>query len=415
MERKVVFEVVKEINEIRNQLSFSKRLGFFLGAGTSMALGIPGIIPLTEKVRENLNNKYRKNLERIETDLKTENHDTPNIEDILNQIRLIRQITRESSDKHYEEINGAEAKDLDSAICFKIYEILSEKENEIISNENNVLATTERFFAWFNLLGIDYEKEIFTTNYDLIFEKALENLQLPYFDGFVGAYKPFFLPESLEPKDSKENPPLSWFRLWKMHGSLGWFWERSKRSKRMAVNKVIRLGVQAKKESESGDEPTELVIYPSREKYESSRKQPFISYIDRFKRFLSVGEGILMISGYSFGDDHINEIIFNGLRQNNRLHVIAFLYKDEELEKIKDQSLLYLNMTAFSPQKAIIGGEFGDWQLGSNVEESNIVVFWNNQERCLKLGDFKDLVNFLVASSGKKQIIDEKVERRNEG
>ena len=262
MERKVVFEVVKEINEIRNQLSFSKRLGFFLGAGTSMALGIPGIIPLTEKVRENLNNKYRKNLERIETDLKTENHDAPNIEDILNQIRLIRQITRESSDKRYEGINGAEAKDLDSAICFKIYKILSEKENEIISNENNVLATTERFFAWFNLLGIDYEKEIFTTNYDLIFEKALENLQLPYFDGFVGAYKPFFLPESLEPKDSKENPPLSWFRLWKMHGSLGWFWERSKRSKRMAVNKVIRLGVQAKKESESGDEPTELVIYP---------------------------------------------------------------------------------------------------------------------------------------------------------
>lgn len=411
MNRTVVFDVVKEINEIRNQLSFSKRLGFFLGAGTSMALGIPGIISLTQKVREALNNKYRKNLERIETDLKTENHDTPNIEDILNQIRLIRQITRESSDKNYEGINGAEAKYLDSAICFKIYEILSEKENEIVSNENNVLKITEKFFAWFNLLGIDYEKEIFTTNYDLIFEKALENLQLPYFDGFVGAYKPFFLPESLESKDLKENPPLSWFRLWKMHGSLGWFWERSKG---MAVNKVIRLGVQAKKEKEGGEEPTELVIYPSREKYESSRKQPFISYIDRFKRFLSVGEGILMISGYSFGDDHINEIIFNGLRQNNRLHIIAFLYKDEELEKIKDQSLLYLNMTAFSPQRAIIGGDFGDWQLGTNAEESNITVFWDSQKKSLKLGDFIDLVNFLVASSGKKQIIDEKVEARNE-
>ena len=121
-----------------------------------------------------------------------------------------------------------------------------------------------------------------------------------------------------------------------------------------------------------------------------------------------------MISGYSFGDDHINEIIFNGLRQNNRLHVIAFLYKDEELEKIKDQSLLYLNMTAFSPQKAIIGGEFGDWHSDSHTEESNIAVFWDNQKGYLKLGDFRDLVNFLVASSGKKQMIDETVEGRNE-
>jgi hypothetical protein len=411
MENKIAFDIVKEMNEIRNQLSFSKRLGFFFGAGTSMALGIPGIIPLTSKVQEGLVNGYKQNLEKIVDDLKTENQDKPNIEDILNQIRLIRQITKEKPNKNYGGINGREAKALDTAICYKIYEALSNKEDELTANENNKLKVTERFFAWFNLLGIEYEKEIFTTNYDLIFEKALESLHLPYFDGFVGAYKPFFLPESLEAKDFKENPPLSWFRLWKMHGSLGWFWERNGEKQ---INKVIRLGVQAKEMNEIEDEQKELVIYPSREKYESSRKQPFISYFDRFKRFLSKGEGILVIGGYSFGDEHINEIIFNGLRQNNRLHAIAFLYKDEELEKVKDQALLNLNMSAFSPKKGIISGELGYWQLDTNVEENIISTFWESQTKSLKLGDFRDLVDFLVASSGKRQIIDESVEGRNE-
>ena len=411
METIIAFDVVKEMNEIGNQLSFSKRLGLFFGAGTSMALGIPGIIPLTSMVQETLADGYSQNLEKVVNDLKTENQDNPNIEDILNQIRLIRQITKEKPNKNYGGINGQEAKELDTAICYKIYEVLSNKEDEITSNENNKLKITEKFFAWFNLLGIEYEKEIFTTNYDLIFEKALENLHLPYFDGFVGAYKPFFLPESLEAKDSKESPPLSWFRLWKMHGSLGWFWERNFEKQ---MNKVIRLGVQAKEMNEIRDEQKELVIYPSREKYESSRKQPFISYFDRFKRFLSKGEGILLISGYSFGDEHINELIFSALRQNNRLHVIAFLYKDEEIEKIKDQVLLYLNMSVFSPKKGIISGELGDWKLDTNVEDNIISTIWESQTKSLKLGDFKNLVDFLVASSGKRQIIDESVEGRNE-
>ena len=46
--------------------------------------------------------------------------------------------------------------------------------------------------AWLNLQNRDYSKEIYTSNYDLIFEKSLEEVQIPYFDGFVGSYEPFF-------------------------------------------------------------------------------------------------------------------------------------------------------------------------------------------------------------------------------
>ena len=43
----VKFDLVREIRELKNQLSYSKRCGFFFGAGTSCALGVPNILMLT--------------------------------------------------------------------------------------------------------------------------------------------------------------------------------------------------------------------------------------------------------------------------------------------------------------------------------------------------------------------------------
>ncbi len=60
--------------------------------------------------------------------------------------------------------------------------------------------------------------EIFTTNYDLLFEQALERTRVPFFDGFSGASEPFFDPSSVASNDL----PARWTRLWKLHGSLGW-------------------------------------------------------------------------------------------------------------------------------------------------------------------------------------------------
>lgn len=40
--------------------------------------------------------------------------------------------------------------------------------------------------------------EIFTTNYDYLFEIALENHFVPYFDGFIGSFQPFFFSSALE-------------------------------------------------------------------------------------------------------------------------------------------------------------------------------------------------------------------------
>ena len=49
-----------------------------------------------------------------------------------------------------------------------------------------------KFLAWLNMQNRDFSKEIYTSNYDMIIEKSLEKIQIPYFDGFVGAIKSFF-------------------------------------------------------------------------------------------------------------------------------------------------------------------------------------------------------------------------------
>lgn len=107
-----------------------------------------------------------------------------NIEDILNQLRRIRELTKESETKTYQGVCGKDVAAVDEDICKTIYRIITEKES------GATLDSTKRFFAWYNLLNRDFTKEVFTTNYDLVIEKSLEASEIPYFDGFVGSLNP---------------------------------------------------------------------------------------------------------------------------------------------------------------------------------------------------------------------------------
>ena len=53
------FNVVREVRELKNQLSYAKRFGFFFGAGTSCALGVPNIAMLTQSVENELVGSYK--------------------------------------------------------------------------------------------------------------------------------------------------------------------------------------------------------------------------------------------------------------------------------------------------------------------------------------------------------------------
>ncbi len=387
--------LIREIREIKTQLSYSKNIGFLFGAGTSCALGIPSIAQLTEDVEKSLTGDYLKCFTIIKSDLQSANAKPISIEDILNQIRRIRDITSDRDDKNYLSVCGNDAKGLDIEICKSIYKIISEKE-QIAS-----LDDTKKFFAWLDLQNRDYSKEVFTTNYDLIIEKSLEETSIPYFDGFVGSYEPFFWQDSIDRFVEKNDITKNWIRLWKLHGSLSWFWKANKTT---GSHSIVRIG----KAGDPQKDNNELVIYPSKDKYDSSRKQPFIAYFDRLKNYLISGELLFIFTGYSFSDQHINDLIFNCLRTNNRLFAIVLFFRDEEVENLYKLSSSYLNLSVFGPTKAIINGQLGEWEFNKDDLKpgESSESFWDEAKNMLLLGDFKKLVDFIILSSGKKDTIE---------
>lgn len=387
--------VIREIRELKTHLSYSKNIGFFFGAGTSCALNIPNVEQLTTEIETKLTGDNLINFNLVKTDLETViTSRRVNIEDILNQIRRIRELTNETG-KEYQGVSGANAKKLDKEICTIIYNVIAEKEK--VAN----IEKTKKFFAWLSLINRDFSKEIFTTNYDLIIEKSLEASQIPYFDGFVGSHEPFFWQESIDRFISKNDLTQNWIRLWKIHGSLSWFWKENPLTK---AQQIIRVG----KIENIEHEENELVIYPSKDKYDSSKKQPFIAYFDRLKNYLLSGELLFVFAGYSFSDQHINEIVFNCLRQNNRLNGLVFFFKDSEVEDFHKHIPVYMNLNVFGPTKAIINGNIGEWQYSASdlkpSEKSD--SYWDTGSNKFKLGDFNELVDFFIANSGKKEIID---------
>jgi len=204
--------------------------------------------------------------------------------------------------------------------------------------------------------------EIFTTNYDYLFEIGLETNAVPYFDGFTGSYKPFFNADALEdvnylPKQTK---------LWKIHGSLGLHKDTSN-------GRIIRMS----------SDKDDLLIYPSSLKYNNSKKQPYSAFMDRLNLFLKQDDAVLFVCGYSFGDEHINERIMSALQTNTTAHVFVLNYdiawsKDENGEDVKthtftaDSHLCKLasrnrKISVLATRTAIIGGQCGEWKIGPDI------------------------------------------------
>lgn len=391
------FNIVREIRELKSQLSYAKKVGVFMGAGTSCALGLPNISKLTTDIESSLpeNSKLAYSIVKRDLEAKAAGGYSVSIEDILNQVRRIREITSDDAERNFLTVTGVVAKQLDLDICKEIYKLIDAAE------EKANLAVPKRFFAWLNMQNRDFVTEVFTPNYDLIIEKSLESIRAPYFDGFVGSFEPFFWQESVEQVVKSSDLTSNWLRLWKIHGSLSWFWKENPVTK---AYKVIRQVKAMNPNSPSN----ELVIYPSKEKYASSRRQPFIVYFDRLKNYLLSGELLFLITGYSFLDQHINEVLFNCMRQNSRLHVLVFFYLDAEVVRLQPSIVGYLNISVYGPKKAIIGGVLGDWSFDENElkpKEPNY-SYWDKQSETLILGDFNNLVTFLVSNSGRTNEIE---------
>ena len=223
--------------------------------------------------------------------------------------------------------------------------------------------------------------EIFTTNYDLLIEEALERARAPYFDGFSGSYRPFFDAASV----STDVLPPRWTRLWKLHGSLGW---------KVSGDTVVRTGSR---------EATEL-IYPDHLKYDQVTRQPYSALFERLRSFLTSPDTLLLCSGFSFRDSHICAVLEEAMAANAHSAIFAFQFKSlAEEQPVMSMALSRPNLSVYARDEAIISGVAGRWEPGRPPSEEWEVIrhtFWKADPGSrvgeFLLGDFAKLARFLA-------------------
>ena len=177
--------------------------------------------------------------------------------------------------------------------------------------------------------------EIFTTNYDTLFEQAAKKSGIIVIDGFSFSQPRTFsgrffdldiVDRECARVKAEENYVPNVIHLHKLHGSLDW---------------VMEDDFVVQRDPKEGEDP--LVIYPSKEKYAESYDQPYFEMMARFQSLLRKKDCLLMVAGYGFADKHINSAIIEAVRQNPSFHLLIVDF-GEEVEVENGQKNRVINL-----------------------------------------------------------------------
>lgn len=393
---------IRHLEYLRQSLSQdTKPIGFFISAGCPLSVQMPDgewpLIPdvknLTKWINEELADEVKYNALLVELEKATKSK--LNLEDTLSFLRSLKEVAVGGDVRGLSE---SDLIDLESKICKKIVEKIN------VSLPDNK-TPYHNLANWISSIDREIPIEVFTTNYDMLLEDALESLEIPYFDGFVGAKRPFFDLRAVE----GDLIPKHWTRLWKIHGSINWYQEEIKGQK-----KVYRSS-EIKKDASH-------LIYPSHLKYDQSRKMPYLALIDQLSKFIRQKSSLLIIAGYSFNDEHLNDTIINALRANPSAMVLAVMFgsfssENEAKEIIERYPKAYKlaigrhNLNIWTNDKAIIGTNLFDWgkiknedidlEIRSFVEHITESDHLSTSLSQIKMGDFSVFTTFLKSLIGK--------------
>jgi hypothetical protein len=342
----------REVEKLRSHRAVhDKPIGFLIGAGGSSAVSdtagdvlVPAVAALTVRCRqavEALGDPYPAVYSALESESDAGN--PPNVEAVLSSVRRKIAAMSASDTLAGGADRGALAKVEETLRCTIATAALPTEGRIPKRLPHHALG------RWIGRIPRSFPVEIFTTNYDTLLERGLEDQRVPLFDGFVGSRQPFFATGSLVREDVA--PGRGWARIWKIHGSVNW----SRQTVRDGTTRVVRG-----EETTSGE-----LILPSFHKYDESRKQPYVAMLDRLGRFLTTREDtVLFALGYSFGDQHINAVHFEALDLQPRVHVVALQFDDSPLDgDLARRAQQQQNLVVYGPSRAIVGGVAGEWRL----------------------------------------------------
>lgn len=162
---------------------------------------------------------------------------------------------------------------------------------------------------------------VFTTNYDLVIERTLDDSGIPYFDGFTGTVdrvmrlesyrQDLYVPPQADGRRLIRVPNVLY--LYKVHGSVNW----------RAAPSPAGLGTShVTQASRLPAEDDLALIYPTPHKESDVLGHPYADLLRVFSTTLSAPETAVVVVGYGFADDHINRLIYQALPSNPTLQLM---------------------------------------------------------------------------------------------
>lgn len=213
---------------------------------------------------------------------------------------------------------------------------------------------------------------IFTSNYDLAFEYAFDNLGIKYIDGFSGFHHRFFKPETFNydifypgtTTSGKVQRIEKVVRYFKLHGSISWVSDQKRTSSNVyGIEEMpIELIKRKAEDKKDGFDYGNLIIYPTAVKKSYTLDLPYSELFRHFACCISQPQSVLFTVGYSFSDEHFNDIIYQALSNPTFTLVVIDFNGCEKSSEIK--RLRNLN----DPRIIIIEGHYlGDFLTLANT------------------------------------------------
>ena len=263
------------------------------------------------------------------------------LEDFLNYLYALKYLMEQSEDLiSKEEIDLEKLEQLIETIKKAIFEMcdidkISFDDNHFLKKEENKeikdkMEKEGRYTYHKSLLTSLLQRplnlrraNIFTLNYDLAFEYACDELGIEYINGFVGFNERNFRPEVYNydfffPGDTTEGKVRRIERVikyYKLHGSLNWVYKNQNKNNPYGLYEIPIELVRMKLTNETNETNNlgDIMIYPTSSKKEYTLNFPYSELFRKFADRLQQPETVLFVVGYSFYDEHINDIIYQAL------------------------------------------------------------------------------------------------------
>jgi hypothetical protein len=329
-------KILEFIKQKIGEFSSIKNINFLFGAGTSSG-AVPNMKQLKKEIdkeifNSTLSQESRSIYESIEKD---------NLEEALNILHAKNHYLNGYSFKGEEphENNHIATRELIAYIQNEMYTKINVDMDSAKSIK--ILNLYKRFYGKVAVRNKDLSRiNIFTTNNDLFNEKALDSLNINYNNGFGGGIDRYFNParfnytlsRKIDHNLEKYEAIEKMVYLYKLHGSINWIQKEG--------DSFFDIQEISIKSGEKNTDNNHVLIYPTPLKQNQSLGAPYSDLIREFQVKLSQPNSVLFIVGYSFSDEHLNNIIYQALATNSSMSIIIFgEYKNCPLVKVKDKRI----------------------------------------------------------------------------